>query len=94
MPVILGNKESTDSWLNDSSLSNLDKILKPYEETDLVRTQNSLFFVNNDLKEIGLLGQVWYPVTPAIGKISFDGPDCIKEVTSWIYIKIAFISCF
>ncbi|KAG6412229.1 hypothetical protein SASPL_124901 [Salvia splendens] len=57
MPVILGSKESTDWWLNDSSLSNLDKILKPYEETDLA----------------------WYPVTPAIDEISFDGPECIKE---------------
>ncbi|XP_047967508.1 abasic site processing protein YoqW-like [Salvia hispanica] len=58
MPVILGSKESTDWWLNDSSLSSLDKILKPYEETDLA----------------------WYPVSPAVGKISFDGPECIKEV--------------
>lgn len=24
--------------------------------------------------------QVWYPVTPAMGKLSFDGPECIKEV--------------
>lgn len=40
MPVILGNKDSTDRWLNDSSLPNLDTILKPYEETDLVRVQN------------------------------------------------------
>ncbi|KAF8733863.1 hypothetical protein HU200_014715 [Digitaria exilis] len=23
---------------------------------------------------------VWYPVTPAMGKISFDGPECIKEM--------------
>ncbi|KAL3828952.1 hypothetical protein ACJIZ3_017754 [Penstemon smallii] len=58
MPVILGNKESTDRWLVDSSLSNLDQILKPYEETDLV----------------------WYPVTPAMGKLSFDGSECIKEI--------------
>ncbi|KAL6563496.1 hypothetical protein OROGR_002455 [Orobanche gracilis] len=57
MPVILGNKESTDCWLNDSSLTNLDKILKPYEENDLA----------------------WYPVTSAVGKLSFDGPECIKE---------------
>jgi hypothetical protein len=26
--------------------------------------------------------QVWYPVTAAIGKISFDGPECIKQVES------------
>ncbi|KAL8026898.1 hypothetical protein ABFX02_14G059900 [Erythranthe guttata] len=58
MPVILGNKESTDCWLNDSSLSNFDKILKPYEDEDLA----------------------WYPVTSAMGKLSFDGPECIKEV--------------
>ena len=49
MPVILGSKESTDWWLNDSSLSSLDKILKPYEETDLVRTQNLWFFVLGDM---------------------------------------------
>ncbi|CAA0842437.1 Unknown protein [Striga hermonthica] len=58
MPVILGNKESTENWLNDTSLSNLDKILKPYEEKDLA----------------------WYPVTTAIGKLSFNGPECIKEI--------------
>ncbi|KAK8933202.1 hypothetical protein KSP39_PZI015869 [Platanthera zijinensis] len=23
---------------------------------------------------------VWYPVTPAMGKPSFDGPECIKEI--------------
>nr|CAB3498919.1 unnamed protein product [Digitaria exilis] len=23
---------------------------------------------------------VWYPVTPAMGKTSFDGPECIKEM--------------
>ncbi|KAK1297870.1 hypothetical protein QJS10_CPB14g01021 [Acorus calamus] len=22
----------------------------------------------------------WYPVTPAMGRTSFDGPDCIKEI--------------
>ncbi|KAL6555598.1 hypothetical protein OROHE_007270 [Orobanche hederae] len=58
MPVILGDKESTDRWLNDSSLTNLDQILKPYEENDLD----------------------WYPVTSCVGKLSFDGPECIKEI--------------
>lgn len=24
---------------------------------------------------------VWYPVTTAIGKLSFEGPECVKEVT-------------
>jgi putative SOS response-associated peptidase YedK len=37
MPVVLGNKESTEMWLNAASSSNFDAILKPYEGTDLVR---------------------------------------------------------
>ncbi|XP_062022490.1 uncharacterized protein LOC133738834 isoform X1 [Rosa rugosa] len=58
MPVILGDKESIDTWLNDSSSSNFDKLLKPYEGSDLV----------------------WYPVTPAMGKVSFNGPECSNEL--------------
>ncbi|KAI4356310.1 hypothetical protein L6164_000342 [Bauhinia variegata] len=57
MPVILGDKNSTDAWLN-SSASNFKTLLKPYEESDLA----------------------WYPVTSAMGKPSFDGPECIKEI--------------
>lgn len=26
------------------------------------------------------LYQVWYPVTPAMGRTQFDGPECIKEI--------------
>ncbi|KAK7256160.1 hypothetical protein RIF29_29596 [Crotalaria pallida] len=57
MPVILGDKDSTDVWLG-SSASSYKNVLKPYEESDLV----------------------WYPVTPGMGKPSFDGPECIKEI--------------
>ena len=38
MPVILGDKERIDMWLNDSSSSKYDNVLKPYEAPDLVRT--------------------------------------------------------
>ncbi|GMI73479.1 hypothetical protein like AT2G26470 [Hibiscus trionum] len=55
MPVILGDKGSIDMWLNGSEV---DTLLKPYENPDLV----------------------WYPVTPSIGKLSFEGPECVKEV--------------
>ncbi|KAK7255173.1 hypothetical protein RIF29_28577 [Crotalaria pallida] len=48
MPVILGDKDSTDVWLGSSASS--------YEN-------------------------VWYPVTSSMGKPSFDGPECIKEVS-------------
>ncbi|KAF8006808.1 hypothetical protein BT93_K0962 [Corymbia citriodora subsp. variegata] len=58
MPVILGDKESTDKWLGGLSSSKFDTVLKPYSEPDLV----------------------WYPVTAAMGRASFDGPECIKEI--------------
>ncbi|GJV40945.1 hypothetical protein Tco_1419385 [Tanacetum coccineum] len=35
-PVIFGNKESTDEWLDGSSSSKFDALLEPYEEPDLV----------------------------------------------------------
>lgn len=58
MPVILGNKGSTEEWLDGLSSSKFDTVLKPYEEPDLV----------------------WYPVTSEMGKPSFNGPECIKEI--------------
>ncbi|CAH2079285.1 unnamed protein product [Thlaspi arvense] len=58
MPVILGVKESVDTWLDDPSMSKLKPLLTPYENSDLV----------------------WYPVTSAIGKLSFDGPECIQQL--------------
>ncbi|XP_062198189.1 uncharacterized protein LOC133900918 isoform X3 [Phragmites australis] len=30
---------------------------------------------------------VWYPVTSAVGKTSFDGPECIKEL-SWHHLGV------
>ncbi|XP_020526574.1 uncharacterized protein LOC18440126 isoform X1 [Amborella trichopoda] len=58
MPVILGNKEAIDAWLNITPSPKVDSLLQPYEGSDLV----------------------WYPVTPAMGKIFFAGPECIKEI--------------
>ncbi|VVB09075.1 unnamed protein product [Arabis nemorensis] len=58
MPVILGDKDSVNTWLDDPSTSKLKPLLAPYENTDLV----------------------WYPVTPAIGKPTFDGPECIQQI--------------
>ncbi|KAM3683556.1 hypothetical protein ACJW31_12G156800 [Castanea mollissima] len=37
MPVILGDKVSTDTWLNGSSSSKFDNMLKPYEDVDLIK---------------------------------------------------------
>ncbi|KAG5514867.1 hypothetical protein RHGRI_036048 [Rhododendron griersonianum] len=58
MPVILGDKESMDTWLFGSPSSKFETVLKPYEGPDLV----------------------WYPVTSAMGKPSFDGPECVMEI--------------
>lgn len=45
MPVILGNKDAADMWLSGSPSSNIDTLLKPYEESDLV------IFLNNQSLE-------------------------------------------
>ncbi|XP_010429669.1 PREDICTED: embryonic stem cell-specific 5-hydroxymethylcytosine-binding protein-like [Camelina sativa] len=58
MPVILGDKDSVDTWLDDPSTTKLQPLLSPYEKSDLV----------------------WYPVTAAIGKPTFDGPECIQQI--------------
>ncbi|KAG7642143.1 SOS response associated peptidase (SRAP) [Arabidopsis suecica] len=58
MPVILGDKDSIDTWLDDPSTTKLQPLLSPYEKPDLV----------------------WYPVTSAIGKPTFDGPECIQQI--------------
>ncbi|KAG9150715.1 hypothetical protein Leryth_002890 [Lithospermum erythrorhizon] len=42
MPVILGNKESSDMWLNGPPTSNFDTLLKPYEEADLARALTNI----------------------------------------------------
>ncbi|KAI5059317.1 hypothetical protein GOP47_0025636 [Adiantum capillus-veneris] len=59
MPVILGDQQAIDNWLNvDQPYESLRAVMQPYEHQDLV----------------------WYPVTPAMGKTSYDGPECIKQL--------------
>ncbi|CAN6688453.1 unnamed protein product [Malus baccata var. baccata] len=65
VPVILGDEESTDTWLDCSSSSKFDSLLKPYEDPDLV----------------------WYPVTRAMYKVPFDGPECIYEVRQFHFFS-------
>lgn len=40
MPVILGDQESSDTWLNGFSSSKFNTVLKPYENSDLVRVSS------------------------------------------------------
>lgn len=83
MPVILGDKDLVNTWLDDPSTSKLKPLLSPYENSDLVSLLSSSFLWNNGLSFFTYLRfdlQVWYPVTPAIGKPTFDGPECIQQV--------------
>ncbi|KAM3240335.1 hypothetical protein ACQJBY_053799 [Aegilops geniculata] len=70
MPVILGDEDSVNAWLNNSSVK-LEEITVPYEGTDLI----------------------WYPVTTAMGKTSFQGPDCIKEVVHFVFCSLYCCPC-
>ncbi|MCO5614340.1 hypothetical protein L7F22_068618 [Adiantum nelumboides] len=57
MPVILGDQQAIDNWLNvNQPNESLLAAMQPYEHQDLV----------------------WYPVTPAMGRTSYDEPECVK----------------
>ena len=102
MPVILGNRNSIDTWLNGPT-SELDTVTSPYEGLDLVRIflmlNNSASLFSKMASSTGMYdihylslyvifhysSQVWHPVTAAMGKPSFDGPECIKEVLILIH---------
>ena len=45
VPVIFGEKEASDAWLNGSS-SKVNTLLKPYENLDLVRGLSRLLTRN------------------------------------------------
>ncbi|XP_048139172.1 abasic site processing protein HMCES isoform X2 [Rhodamnia argentea] len=57
MPIILGDKESTDTWLGRSSSSKFDTMLKPYGESDLIQLKKedknmiSKFFMRKEIKK-------------------------------------------
>ena len=54
----------------------------------MVHNVPNLLFLSSNL-------QVWYPVTPAMGKPSFDGPECINEVrpVAFFFNVVYFLSC-
>lgn len=107
MPVIFGNKDAADMWLSSSPSSNIDMLLKPYEESDLVIFLNNQSLGRKECCELDLSKkksvvnstssktlsslQAWYSVTPAMGKTSFDGPECIKEVLIALLFSIHFM---
>ncbi|OWM82933.1 uncharacterized protein LOC116189589 isoform X2 [Punica granatum] len=62
-------------WLHDR----MPVILGDKEATDMWLTGASSN-VQAVLKPYEGSNLAWYPVTPAMGKLSFDGPECIKEI--------------
>lgn len=37
--------------------------------------------------------QVWYPVTPAMGRPAFNGPECVEEARISLFLTDGFVTC-
>jgi len=71
MPVML-KKEAVKTWLTDNT-KRIASFLKD-EETTTHRGGGGVIEKGEDLQ--------WYPVTPEMGKIEFQGDACVKEVVA------------
>ncbi|KAA8550550.1 hypothetical protein F0562_002234 [Nyssa sinensis] len=74
--ILTTSSSSTLKWLHDR----MPVILGDERSTDawLFGSSSSKFVTI--LKPYEEPDLAWYPVTPAVGKASFDGPECIKEI--------------
>ncbi|XP_068666880.1 uncharacterized protein [Aristolochia californica] len=63
-------------WLHDR----MPVILGSKSSTDLWLTESPSTKVDNFLVPYEESDLVWYPVTPEMGKTTFSGPECIKEI--------------
>lgn len=59
-------------------------------------------WLNDDLSESALhkltqpyegSDMVWYPVTPAMGKPAFNGPECVEEARISLFLTDGFVTC-
>ncbi|XP_050204244.1 uncharacterized protein LOC126654434 isoform X2 [Mercurialis annua] len=82
MPIILGDKGAIDTWLNGSSSSSFNVVLKPYENSDLIplKTEDkntiSKFFSRKDVKR----EQESNPQESTSDKsVKMDLPQSVKE---------------
>ena len=71
MPVML-KKEAVKTWLTDKT-KGIASFLK-YDETTTHQGGGGVIEKGEDLQ--------WYPVTPEMGKIEFQGDACVKEVVA------------
>ncbi|KAL4587907.1 hypothetical protein LXL04_000784 [Taraxacum kok-saghyz] len=74
--ILTTSSSSTLSWLHDRMPVILGNKVSIDEWLD--GTPSSKF--DSLLKPYEEADLVWYPVTSAMGKPSFDGPECIKEI--------------
>ncbi|XP_057754188.1 uncharacterized protein LOC130973595 isoform X1 [Arachis stenosperma] len=73
--IITTSSSPALQWLHDR----MPVIFCDKESTDAWLSGSTSSF-KNLLKPYEESDLVWYPVTPAMGKPSFDGPECIKEI--------------
>ena len=71
MPVML-KKEAVKTWLTDKT-KGIASFLKD-DETTTHQGGGGVIEKGEDLQ--------WYPVTPEMGKIEFQGDACVKEVVA------------
>ncbi|XP_021907327.1 uncharacterized protein LOC110821713 [Carica papaya] len=74
--IVTTSSSSRLRWLHDR----MPVILADKASTDTWLNISSTPKFDSVLKPYEKDDLVWYPVTPAMGKPSFDGPECIKEI--------------
>ncbi|KAK9146058.1 hypothetical protein Sjap_005961 [Stephania japonica] len=74
--ILTTSSSSALQWLHDR----MPVILGDESSVDAWLSGSASSKLNAILKPYEDSDLVWYPVTPAMGKTSFEGPECIKEV--------------
>ncbi|XP_027160622.1 embryonic stem cell-specific 5-hydroxymethylcytosine-binding protein [Coffea eugenioides] len=74
--IVTTSSSSTLEWLHDR----MPVILRNKEATEMWLNGPSSSDFDTILKPYGESDLVWHPVTTAMGKLSFDGPECISEI--------------
>ncbi|KAK4374824.1 hypothetical protein RND71_005501 [Anisodus tanguticus] len=74
--ILTTSVSSSLEWLHDR----MPVILGNKDAADMWLSGSPSSNIDTLLKPYGESDLAWYPVTPAMGKPSFDGPECIKEL--------------
>ncbi|KAK9082673.1 hypothetical protein Scep_029144 [Stephania cephalantha] len=74
--ILTTSSSSALQWLHDR----MPVILSDESSVEAWLSGSASSKLNAILKPYEDSDLVWYPVTPAMGKTSFEGPECIKEV--------------